>query len=300
MSDRLTKNLRVPDETIRFPRIVEEVVDLGDLTVGRTVQEPGWRWSTHVRPLVGGAWCQARHVGVVLSGRLGVLLADGRTFELGPDDVFEIPPGHDGFTVGDEPCVTIEWSGLRSFARHRAGGRGRVLSTLLFTDLVGSTALAARLGEVAWRERISQHFESARGLLDRHAGREVKTTGDGLLAVFEAPASALRCAADLRRAAGREGLGVRAAVHVGEVEWVGSDVRGSTVHAAARILGAAGAGEVLVSDVARVLAGAEHRFDARGDHTLKGFPGAWALFAYEGVGDGSDPRPGASSDDVVV
>src|SRR5687768_7642876 len=114
MAESRSKNLRTPDETIRLPGITEELVDLGDLTVGRTVQEPGWQWSTHVRPVIGGDWCRARHVGVVLSGRWGALLEDGTVLEFGPDDVYDIPPGHDGYTIGDQPCVLIEWSGLRA------------------------------------------------------------------------------------------------------------------------------------------------------------------------------------------
>jgi hypothetical protein len=125
MAESGSKNLRAPDETIRLPGITEELVDLGDLTVGRTVQAPGWRWSTHTRPMVGGQWCTARHVGVVLSGRFGVLLKDGTALEFGPDDVYEIASEHDGYTIGDEPCVVIEWSGLRAFAGFRAGSHGR-------------------------------------------------------------------------------------------------------------------------------------------------------------------------------
>ncbi len=140
------KNLRTPDETIRLPGITEELVDLGDLTVGRSVQEPGWRWSTHTRPIVGGDWCKARHVGVVLSGRFGAQLKDGTMLDLGPDDVYDIPPEHDGYTIGDEPCVLLEWSGLRAFLGIRAGSHDRILATLLFTDLVDSTVIASQLG----------------------------------------------------------------------------------------------------------------------------------------------------------
>ena len=281
MVESLSKSLRTPDETIRFPALTEELVDLRDLTVGRTVHEPGWRWSTHVRPEVGGEWCEARHVGVVLSGRLGFLLRDGATAELGPDDVYEIPPGHDGWTIGDEPCVVIEWAGLRAFSGFRSRPRGRVLATLLFTDLVDSTTLANRLGDVAWHELLSAHFEAARGELERFRGREVKTTGDGLLATFDAPALALHCAAAIRRAAGRGGLRIRAGVHVGEAELVGNDVRGVAVHEAARIMAKAGEGEILVSETTRALVlAAGLRFEERGIHTLKGLPGEWRLFAF--------------------
>jgi class 3 adenylate cyclase len=281
MAESRSKNLRTPDETIRLPGITEELVDLGDLTVGRTVQEPGWRWSTHVRPVIGGDWCEARHVGVVLSGRWGALLEDGTALQFGPDDVYDIPPGHDGYTIGDQPCVLIEWSGLRALAGFRAGSHGRVLATLLFTDLVGCTVIASRLGDLAWREFLSMHFEAARAELERFGGREVKTTGDGLLATFNSPAQALRCAAAIRRSANREGLQVRAGVHVGEVELVGPDVRGVAVHEAARIMAAARANEILVSEITRTVSLTSGLvFEDRGTHHLKGLSGQWRLFTY--------------------
>jgi hypothetical protein len=130
------QNLRTPDETLRLPGISEDLVDLGDLTVGRSVQEPGWRWSTHMRPIVGGDCSKARHVGVVLSGRLGAELKDATVLDLGPDDVYDIPPEHNGYTIGDQPCVLLEWSGLRAFLGFRAESHGRILTTLLFTDVV--------------------------------------------------------------------------------------------------------------------------------------------------------------------
>ena len=285
MAEPRCKSLQRPDETIRFPGVIEDLVDLGDLTVGRTVQEPGWRWSTHVRPYVGGDWCMARHVGVVLSGRYGVMFSDGTTLEFGPDDVFDVPPGHDGWVIGDEPCVNLEWSGLRAFAGFRAGSAGRALATLLFTDVVESTVIANRLGDAAWRELLSTHFEAARAELERFRGREVKTTGDGLLATFDSPGHALQAAAAIRRAANRQGIYIRASVHVGEIELVGSDVRGIVVHEAARIMAEAGEDEILVSELTRRLALASGIvFADRGTHTLKGLTGEWRLFAY--VADG--------------
>jgi class 3 adenylate cyclase len=281
------KSFREPDETMRLDGVTEDQVELGDLTVGRQRMEPGWRWSTHIRPHVGGEWCQARHVGVVLSGRLGIKLRDGTTFELGRDDVFDIPPGHDGYVIGHEPAETVEWAGSRAFWGSRAGGHGRALATLLFTDLVDSTAIATRLGDGAWRTLLSGHFESARTQLERFHGREVKTTGDGLLATFEGPAQALQAAAAIRRAANREDLHVRAAVHVGEVEVVGSDLRGVAVHEAARIMAEAAEDEILVSETTRALALTSGLvFEDRGTRSLKGLPGDWRLFAYA-----DEPQP---------
>jgi hypothetical protein len=143
-----SKNLRTPDETLRLPGISEDLVDLGDLTVGRSVQEPGWRWSTHMRPIVGGDWCRRAMsgscflVGSARSSRMARLL------DLGPDDVYDIPPEHDGYTIGDEPCVLLEWSGLRAFLGFRAEWHGRILTTLLFTDVVRPRSLPVSGGTV--------------------------------------------------------------------------------------------------------------------------------------------------------
>jgi class 3 adenylate cyclase len=273
------KNLCAPDGTHRFDKLIQDYVEIGDLTVGRIVTEPGWRWSTHVRPRVGGDWCQVRHVGVILSGRLGLLFPDGSTTEIGPNEVFEIPPGHDGYTIGDEPCVQIEWAGPRAFAGD-AAGCSRVLATILFTDLIGSTEMASRLGDSAWRTLLSSHFEASRAELDKYRGHEVKTAGDGLLATFEGPALALSCARTLCQVAERQGLKVRVGVHVGEIERVGSDVRGIAVHETARIMAEAGANEIIVSELTRALAAAAgFSFDDKGARALKGLPGEWKLYA---------------------
>jgi class 3 adenylate cyclase len=277
VAEHHVRNLGLPDEVIEFPLLKVRVVDLGDITVGHFVNEPGWSWYDCVRPTVGGEWCQARHLGIILSGRLGVELEDGTKLEFGPEDVFDIPPGHNGWTIGDEPCVQIEWAGIRAFAGFPTGIHSRVLVTLLFTDLVDSTVHAARLGDARWRDLLSKHFEAARMQLERFRGREVDTTGDGLLATFAAPAPALYCAAAIVRAAEGEGLHVRAGVHVGEVEVVGRGVRGVAVHEAARIMAAAGAGEILVSERTRMFAGSDLEFDDHGTHELKGLDGEWRL-----------------------
>jgi len=281
MAIRYRRNFNEADELHEYRGVVDRVVELGDITVGHETLDPGWRWSTHVRPHVGGESCQVRHVGVILSGHLHVALDDGTIFDVGPNDVYEIPSGHDAWVVGDEPVVSIQWSGVRAFNARRMIPRGRVLATLLFTDVVGSTEMIARLGDVKWRELLSNHLESAREELGRSQGREVNTTGDGLLATFDGPAQAINCAAAIRRQAIRGGFGIRAGIHVGEVEVVEGDVRGMTVHEAARIMGKAGSGEILVSETTRALAMASGlRFEDRGSHQLKGFDGERRLYAY--------------------
>ncbi len=281
MPDVTRGNLDRPDEVIEFPKITASLVELGDLTVGLFVSEPGWRWSEHNRPKVGGEWCQARHIGVVISGQLGIDFSDGTTAIYGPHDVFDIPPGHDGYTYGDETLVQIEWAGIRAWAGFPTGVHSRVLRTLLFTDLVDSTAIAGRVGDARWRELLSGHFTGARAELERFQGREVTTTGDGIVATFDGPARALHCAAAIRRRANADDLHVRAGVHIGEVELVGDDVRGVAMHEAARIMAAASADEILVSELTRALAmSTDLKFEDRGEQELKGLDGEWKLAAF--------------------
>ena len=192
MAEALYKSFERPDELVEFPNIRSRIIELGDLTVGELVSQPGWRWSVDMRPTIGGEWCQARHVGYVISGRLGIDFSDGTHLELGPGDVFDVPPGHDGYTIGDEPCVQVEWSGIRAWAGFPTGIHSRVLATLLLTDLVGSTARAAELGDARWRQLLSEHFEAARAELERFGGREVATTGDGMLATSEPRSAPVR------------------------------------------------------------------------------------------------------------
>jgi class 3 adenylate cyclase len=137
------------------------------------------------------------------------------------------------------------------------------------------------MGDAAWRDLLSQAFEEVRAELERFGGREVKTTGDGMLVTFDGSARAVQCGAAMRRVANAHELQLRIGVHVGEVEMVGDDVRGVAVHEAARIMAAAGADEILVSDLTRMLAGAGGcAFEDRGAHQLKGLDGEWRLAAF--------------------
>ena len=165
------------------------------------------------------------------------------------------------------------------------GARGpatsdRVLATVLFTDIVGSTERAAELGDGAWRELLERHDRVVRGHVERHRGRVVKSLGDGSLALFDGPSRAARSALETRDALRALGLEIRAGLHTGECELMGDDVGGLAVHIAARISSLAGAGEVLASSTVRDLSvGSPYTMTDRGDHELKGVPGSWRVFA---------------------
>jgi class 3 adenylate cyclase len=156
----------------------------------------------------------------------------------------------------------------------------RVLATVLFTDIVGSTERAAKLGDAAWRQVLEQHDELVRGELRRFRGREIDTAGDGFLATFDGPARAIRCAEAVLEGARGLGLEIRAGLHTGEVELAGEKVRGIAVHIGARVSAEAAPGEVLVSSTVKdLVAGSGIEFEDRDTHPLKGVPGEWHLFA---------------------
>jgi class 3 adenylate cyclase/pimeloyl-ACP methyl ester carboxylesterase len=156
----------------------------------------------------------------------------------------------------------------------------RVLTTVLFTDIVGSTEHLAAVGDRRWLELIELHDRVARTAIEGHRGRVIRTTGDGVLATFDGPARAIRCATEIKEATGRLGLEIRSGLHSGEVEIHGDDVSGIAVHLASRVQSEAGAGEVFVSrTVVDLVAGSGLSFDDRGVHSLKGIPGEWRLFA---------------------
>ncbi len=210
------KSLRSPDDIFRADKIEERSVQIGEQTIGRAWLQPGWRWSVDLKPTVGTPSCTFRHLGLVLGGRFHFRMDDGREGEVGPDDVFDIPPGHDAWVVGDEPFESVEIAGIYGFGRPSAVGESYVTSILL-TDVVNSTATLERLGEVEWRRLQGTHYEQLRHALDRHRGVEVTTTGDGVLATFDSAARALRAAAEIHAGGERLGIRIRAGIHTGEV-----------------------------------------------------------------------------------
>jgi pimeloyl-ACP methyl ester carboxylesterase len=181
--------------------------------------------------------------------------------------------------AGDADAVLAEIEEFLTGTR-RAPEPDRVLATVMFTDIVGSTERAAQIGDARWRALLAAHQEAVRRELVRFRGREVKMLGDGCLATFDGPARAIRCGEAIVRATRDSGLEVRVGLHCGEVELIGDDIGGIAVHIAARIGALAAAGEVLVSSTVKdLVAGSGIPFVERGTHRLKGIADEWALFA---------------------
>lgn len=156
----------------------------------------------------------------------------------------------------------------------------RMLATVLFTDIWGSTERAAELGDSRWREVLARHDEITRRHVTAAGGIPVKSTGDGHLATFSGPAAAIRCTEAMRDELTRDGVHIRAGLHTGEVEQIGDDIGGLGVHIAARVCAHAGPGEILVSrTIGDLVVGSGLAFESRGAHQLKGVPGEWELLA---------------------
>lgn len=200
-----------------------------------------------------------------------------------PDARFVELPGDDHlFWAGDQDAVLRE---LQTFLTGTAPVHepDRILATILFTDIVDSTALAAQLGDRRWRELREAHDRAIREVLPEFRGREVETAGDSFLAIFDGPARAIRCARALQDAARPLGLRLRVGLHTGECELVEHGIRGLAVHIAARVASLAGADEVFVSSTVKdLVVGSGIEFASRGETELKGVPGEWRLFAVAG------------------
>jgi class 3 adenylate cyclase len=193
----------------------------------------------------------------------------------------ELPGSDHTMWTGDATAILDEIEEFLTGVR-RGPEPDRVLATVLFTDVVGSTELATRLGDRAWRDLLGRHHAAVRRELERWRGREVDTAGDGFLATFDGPARAIRCAVAAVDAVRGLGMEIRAGVHTGEVEVSNGDLRGIAVHIGSRVSGIAGPGEVLVSrTVADLVAGSGIVLAERGEHELKGVPGTWLVYAVE-------------------
>ena len=214
---------------------------------------------------------QDRLVGVEYSRYLAAHIPGAKFIELPGDDHFFFAGEADDYLELIEEFLTGE--------RH-GGAPDRVLSTILFADIVGSTERAAQLGDSRWHALLDAFYAVARRQLERFCGCEVDSAGDGFCASFDGPARAVRCAVAIREGVRLLGLEVRAGVHTGECEVIGAKIGGIAVHIGARVAAQAGAGEVLVSSTVKdLVAGSGISFVDRGAHALKGVPGEWRLHA---------------------
>jgi len=197
-------------------------------------------------------------------------------------ELVDLPPFRGEYTWVDDEAHRATMEATADFVARltHAGRSERVLATILFTDIVGSTELAARLGDSAWRELLQRHHAIVRRELSRYQGRELDTAGDGFFAAFDGPARAVQAASAIRDALPILGIEIRAGLHTGECEVHEGKVAGIAVSTGARISSLAGPGEVLVSSTVKdLVAGSGIAFEDRGEHQLKGIPDAWRLFA---------------------
>jgi class 3 adenylate cyclase len=189
-------------------------------------------------------------------------------------------PGSDVDLTWETPELALDVVQEFLTGVRRGAGPNRVLATVLFTDVAGSTERAARLGDRRWRDLLEVHDDLARRLVEQFGGQLVKTTGDGILASFDGPGRAIRCAAALGDELGGIDLQIRAGLHTGEIELREGDVGGIAVHIAARVMAAATPGEILTSSTVRdLVVGSDIAMTDRGPHPLKGVDGTWQLFA---------------------
>jgi class 3 adenylate cyclase len=276
------RSFDTPDTVREFPFGRADIVNLDETAIGRFVCEPGWRWSAHVAPTARTETCQLRHVGYAIDGNLHVLMDDGTELGIVKGDAYEIPPGHDAWVIGDDTWETVEFTSARVFGAAPDADDERLLATILFTDIVDSTAIAGRLGDKEWRRILLDHNDRMRGALDHYRGREVVTTGDGFLAVFDSAGRAVRCAAAMTDSVRPLEIEIRAGLHTGEIAMVGNNARGVAVHAAARIAALAAPGQVCVSSTTRdLLEGSTLAFLDGGRHELKGIDGARQVYVLD-------------------
>ena len=211
-----------------------------------------------LRAEVGGARWMAKQIP---GARYVELPGDNHLIWADPDPIFDAV---EEFVTGVPPAAVPD----------------RMLMTVLFTDIVGSTEVAASLGDEAWRRKLDRHDEIVRRYVQRYQGREIKAIGDGFLAAFDGPARAVRCAQAIAAAVAALDLEIRAGAHTGEVEVRGDDIGGLAVHIAARVAALAEPGEILTSSTVKdLVAGSGIEFTGRGAHALKGVPGRWQVYA---------------------
>lgn len=245
---------------------------------------------------------------LVLAHRESAIPVENSRFlasHIGGARLVELPGQDHAVAGGDVEGVADEMEEFLTGAR-RSSSTGRVLATVMLTDIVGSTERGAAIGDTAWKEVRERHDAMVRQQLPRFGGRELKQTGDGFLAVFDGPARAVDCAEAVRETIRELDLELRVGIHTGECEVIGDDITGMAVNIAARIGGLAGPSEVLVSSTVRdLVVGSELRFVDAGTHELKGVPGKWRVFrvAEAATGDGTplvDSRQETTGSDRIA
>jgi class 3 adenylate cyclase len=280
MSRVEVRDLDEPEAVVSYELGATNQVRIAQTVVSRHVLQPGWNWEEHARPSAGTPSCELHHRGVVLSGRMGIRTDDGEELVVGPNQVFDLPPGQVTWVEDEDELVMVDWAGGAGFDP-QSGGEARAMATILFTDIVDSTARASEAGDASWKRTVAMHDDVVRNALPEFGGREIETAGDSFLVAFENVESAIRCGLSLVPALAAIQLPIRVGIHSGEVVRSQDQVRGLAVHAAARIVDQAGSGEVLVSSTTRDLAeGATGlTFESRGQFRLKGLNREYELFS---------------------
>jgi class 3 adenylate cyclase len=279
MSRVEVRDLGKPEAVVSHPLGVTNQVRLAQTVISHHILQPGWSWEEHAQPSVGTSSCELYHRGVVLSGRMGIRTDSGEQLIIGPNQVFDLPPGHVTWVEGEDVLEMVDWAGGAGFDP-QPGRQARAMATILFTDIVDSTVLAREAGDASWKRTEAMHEDVVRSVLAEFAGREIQTAGDSFLVVFDSVEGAIRCGLALVGALNAIQLQIRVGIHSGEVVMSGDHIWGLAVHAAARIVARAGAGEVLVSGITRDLAeGATGlTFESRGSYRLKGLDREHELF----------------------
>ena len=207
-----------PEAVVRFPLGVTYQVRIAGTVISRHVLQPGWSWEEHAKPQAGTNSCELYHRGIVIRGRMGVRTEEGEELILEPNQVFDIMPRHITWVEGDEELEMVDWAGGAGFDT-QMGEENRATITILFTDIVGSTVLARKAGDVAWKRTLSMHNDLVRSVFVGFGGREVNTVGDSFLITFGGADRAIRCGLALVEALAAIGIAIRVGIHSGEAQW---------------------------------------------------------------------------------
>ena len=281
MAGAQKKNLDSPDERLEFEGVAANVVQVADAAISRNVFQPGAHCALGGRRLVGNhraeESCQAHHSGVVLEGRLHIEMDDGSVLDVGPNEVYDIPPGHDGWTTSEQPLLAINWSGVRSWLPEPESG-DRVLATLLFTDIVGSTeppcSSETRRGGSFSVATIGTSATSSTAIADARSPRPATVS----LRSSTAPPG--RCVPPWHPGwSAALGIEVRTGIHTGEVEVVGDDVRGVSCTRPPASPRPPERRNPLSATTCQLATGSGFTFEERGERELKGLDEPRLLFA---------------------